>query len=159
VPAIAGAGSLLCGARSRETCPRTRTNWGIGFRQRSCANEKIIAGDAVMKLIIAVIKPFKLDEVRDALTRIGIHGMTVSEVKGFGRQKGHMEIYRGAEYAINFLPKVRIEVAIASEQLDQVMEAIATAAKTGQIGDGKIFVTPLEQAVRIRTGETDAGAL
>jgi nitrogen regulatory protein P-II 2 len=112
-----------------------------------------------MKLVIAVIKPFKLDEVRDALTRIGIHGMTVSEVKGFGRQKGHMEIYRGAEYAINFLPKVRIEVAIASEQLEQVMDAIATAAKTGQIGDGKIFVTPLEHAVRIRTGETDSGAL
>ncbi len=112
-----------------------------------------------MKLIIAVIKPFKLDEVRDALTRIGVHGMTVAEVKGYGRQKGHMEIYRGAEYAINFLPKVRIEVAIPSEQLDPVMEAIAGAAKTGQIGDGKIFILPLEQAVRIRTGETDAGAL
>jgi nitrogen regulatory protein P-II 2 len=129
------------------------------FSATACANEKIIVGKEVMKLIIAVIKPFKLDEVRDALTQIGIHGMTVSEVKGFGRQKGHMEIYRGAEYAINFLPKVRIEVAIASEQLDQVMEAIATAAKTGQIGDGKIFVTPLEQAVRIRTGETGTGAL
>jgi nitrogen regulatory protein P-II 2 len=112
-----------------------------------------------MKLVIAVIKPFKLDEVRDALTRIGIHGMTVAEVKGYGRQKGHMEIYRGAEYAVNFLPKVRVEVAIASEQLDQVMEAIAAAAKTGQIGDGKIFVTPLEHAVRIRTGETGTGAL
>jgi nitrogen regulatory protein P-II 2 len=112
-----------------------------------------------MKLVIAVIKPFKLDEVRDALTRIGIHGMTVAEVKGYGRQKGHMEIYRGAEYAVNFLPKVRIEVAIASEQLEQVMDAIAAAARTGQIGDGKIFVTPLEQAVRIRTGETDTGAL
>jgi len=112
-----------------------------------------------MKLIIAVIKPFKLDEVRDALTRIGIQGMTVSEVKGYGRQKGHMEIYRGAEYAINFLPKVRIEVAVASEQLDQVMDAIASAVKTGHIGDGKIFVTPLEHAVRIRTGETDTGAL
>ena len=112
-----------------------------------------------MKLIIAVIKPFKLDEVRDALTRIGIHGMTVTEVKGYGRQKGHMEIYRGAEYAVNFLPKVRIEVAIPSDQLDQVVEAIAGTAKTGQIGDGKIFVMPLEQAVRIRTGETDAGAL
>jgi nitrogen regulatory protein P-II 2 len=120
---------------------------------------KIIAGKEAMKLIIAVIKPFKLDEVRDALTRIGIHGMTVSEVKGFGRQKGHMEIYRGAEYAVNFLPKVRVEVAIAGEQLDQVMEAIAAAAKTGQIGDGKIFVLPLEHAVRIRTGETDTGAL
>ena len=112
-----------------------------------------------MKLVIAVIKPFKLDEVRDALTRIGIHGMTVSEVKGYGRQKGHMEIYRGAEYAINFLPKVRIEIAVASEQLERVIEAIATAAKTGQIGDGKIFVTPVEQAMRIRTGETDTAAL
>ncbi len=112
-----------------------------------------------MKLVIAIIKPFKLDEVRDALTRIGIHGMTVAEVKGYGRQKGHMEIYRGAEYAINFLPKVRMEVAVSSEQLEQVMEAVASAAKTGQIGDGKIFVTPIEQAVRIRTGETDVNAL
>ncbi len=112
-----------------------------------------------MKLVIAVIKPFKLDEVRDALTRIGVHGMTVCEVKGYGRQKGHMEIYRGAEYAVNFLPKVRVEVAIASDLLDQAMEAIAAAAKTGQIGDGKIFVTPLDHAVRIRTGETDDSAL
>ena len=112
-----------------------------------------------MKLVIAVIKPFKLDEVRDALTRIGVHGMTVCEVKGYGRQKGHMEIYRGAEYAVNFLPKLRLEVGVASEQIDQVMEAIAAAAKTGQIGDGKIFVMPMEQAVRIRTGETDVDAL
>jgi nitrogen regulatory protein P-II 2 len=112
-----------------------------------------------MKLVIAVIKPFKLDEVRDALTRIGVHGMTVNEVKGYGRQKGHMEIYRGAEYAVNFLPKLRIEVAVASELLDQAMEAIAAAARTGQIGDGKIFVTPLEHAMRIRTGETDDDAL
>ena len=112
-----------------------------------------------MKLVIAVIKPFKLDEVRDALTRIGIHGMTVSEVKGYGRQKGHMEIYRGAEYAVNFLPKVRIEIGVSSEQIDQVMDAISAAAKTGQIGDGKIFVMPIEQAVRIRTGETDVDAL
>ena len=112
-----------------------------------------------MKLVIAVIKPFKLDEVRDALNRIGVHGMTVAEVKGYGRQKGHMEIYRGAEYAVNFLPKLRIEVAIATEQLDQVMDALAAAAKTGQIGDGKIFVMPIEQAVRIRTGETDVDAL
>jgi nitrogen regulatory protein P-II 2 len=97
--------------------------------------------------------------VRDALTNIGVHGMTVTEVKGYGRQKGHMEIYRGAEYAVNFLPKIRIEVAVASEQLDQVMDALAAAAKTGQIGDGKIFVTPIEQAVRIRTGETDLDAL
>ncbi|HVZ54343.1 MAG TPA: P-II family nitrogen regulator [Pseudolabrys sp.] len=112
-----------------------------------------------MKLVIAIIKPFKLEEVRDALTRIGIHGMTVTEVKGYGRQKGHMEIYRGAEYAVNFLPKLRIEVGVASEQIDQVTDAIADAAKTGQIGDGKIFVMPMEQAVRIRTGETDVDAL
>jgi nitrogen regulatory protein P-II 2 len=112
-----------------------------------------------MKLVIAIIKPFKLDEVRDALTAIGVHGMTITEVKGYGRQKGHTEIYRGAEYAVNFLPKIRIEVAVPSEAVERVVEAIGTAAKTGQIGDGKIFVAPIEHAVRIRTGETDAGAL
>jgi nitrogen regulatory protein P-II 2 len=112
-----------------------------------------------MKLIIAIIKPFKLEEVRDALTAIGVHGMTITEVKGYGRQKGHTEIYRGAEYAVNFLPKIRIEVAVPSESADRVVEAIGTAAKTGQIGDGKIFVAPIEQALRIRTGETDADAL
>jgi nitrogen regulatory protein P-II 2 len=112
-----------------------------------------------MKLVIAIIKPFKLEDVRDALVAVGVQGMTASEVKGYGRQKGHTEIYRGAEYAVNFLPKVRLEVAVATEQLDKVMEAVAAAAKTGQIGDGKIFVTPVEQAVRIRTGETDADAL
>ncbi|HVQ79480.1 MAG: P-II family nitrogen regulator [Pseudolabrys sp.] len=112
-----------------------------------------------MKMVIAIIKPFKLDEVREALTRVGIHGMTVGEVKGYGRQKGHTEIYRGAEYAVNFLPKLRLEIAIASEQLSRVMEALATSARTGQIGDGKIFVLPVEQAVRIRTGETDVDAL
>ena len=112
-----------------------------------------------MKLVIAVIKPFKLDEVREALTRIGVHGMTVTEVKGYGRQKGHTEIYRGAEYQVNFLPKLRLEIAIASEQLDQVVEVIAATARTGQIGDGKIFVMPVERAMRIRTGETDVDAL
>jgi nitrogen regulatory protein P-II 2 len=112
-----------------------------------------------MKLLIAVIKPFKLEDVRDALTQIGVHGMTVTEVKGYGRQKGHMEIYRGAEYAVNFLPKVRIEVVIADEHLDKTMETVAAAAKTGQIGDGKIFVTTVERAVRIRTGETDDDAV
>jgi nitrogen regulatory protein P-II 2 len=112
-----------------------------------------------MKLIVAVIKPFKLDEVRDALTAVGVHGMTVTEVKGYGRQKGHMEIYRGAEYAVNFLPKVRIEVAVPADRTDQVVETITAAAKTGQIGDGKIFVLPIERAVRIRTGETDSDAL
>jgi nitrogen regulatory protein P-II 2 len=112
-----------------------------------------------MKLVIAIIKPFKLDEVRDALLAIGIEGMTVTEVKGYGRQKGHTEIYRGAEYAVNFLPKLRVEVAVSEEQADKVAEVIGVAAKTGAIGDGKIFVTPIEQAVRIRTGETDADAL
>jgi nitrogen regulatory protein P-II 2 len=112
-----------------------------------------------MKFVVAVIKPFKLDEVRDALTAIGVHGMTVNEVKGYGRQKGHMEIYRGAEYAVNFLPKVRIEVAVDDARADRVVEAITASARTGQIGDGKIFVMSLEQAVRIRTGESDADAL
>jgi nitrogen regulatory protein P-II 2 len=112
-----------------------------------------------MKIVIAVIKPFKLDEVRDALTAIGVHGMTVSEVKGYGRQRGHTEIYRGAEYAVSFLPKVKVEVAVADDQVEKVVEAITTAAKTGQIGDGKIFVLELEQATRIRTGETGEAAL
>ena len=112
-----------------------------------------------MKLVIAIIKPFKLEEVRDALTAVGVQGMTVTEVKGYGRQKGHKEIYRGAEYAVNFLPKARIEVAVDDSQVDKVMDAINHAAKTGQIGDGKIFITPIEHAVRIRTGETDTDAL
>jgi nitrogen regulatory protein P-II 2 len=112
-----------------------------------------------MKLVIAIIKPFKLEEVRDALTALGVRGMTVTEVKGYGRQKGHTEIYRGADYAVNFLPKIRVEVAVASEEADRVVEAIGTAAKTGQIGDGKIFVVPLDHAMRIRTSETDADAL
>jgi nitrogen regulatory protein P-II 2 len=112
-----------------------------------------------MKLVIAIIKPFKLEDVRDALMAIGVHGMTVTEVKGYGRQRGHTEIYRGAEYAVNFLPKMRVEVAVASDQVDKVIDAISTSAKTGQIGDGKIFVTSIDQALRIRTGETDVDAL
>jgi nitrogen regulatory protein P-II 2 len=112
-----------------------------------------------MKLVTAIIKPFKLDEVRDALLKIGVHGMTITEVKGYGRQKGHTEIYRGAEYAVNFLPKIRVEVAVPSEQVDQVVSAMGAAARTGKIGDGKIFVTPIDQALRIRTGETNADAL
>ena len=112
-----------------------------------------------MKLVIAIIKPFKLEEVRDALTALGVHGMTVSEVKGYGRQKGHTEIYRGAEYAVNFLPKLKLEIAIADNQVDKVVEAVVAAAKTGQIGDGKIFIVDIGRAVRIRTGETDNDAL
>jgi nitrogen regulatory protein P-II 2 len=112
-----------------------------------------------MKLIIAIIKPFKLEDVRDALTTIGVRGMTITEVKGFGRQKGHTEIYRGAEYTVNIVPKIRIDVAVDSTEADRVIEAIMAAAKTGQIGDGKIFVSPIERAVRIRTGETDMDAI
>ena len=112
-----------------------------------------------MKLIIAVIKPFKLEEVRAALTDLGYQGMTVTEVKGYGRQKGHTEIYRGAEYAVSFLPKIKIEVVVASGEVDKAIAAISKAAKTGQIGDGKIFVSPIEQTVRIRTGEVDDNAL
>jgi nitrogen regulatory protein P-II 2 len=112
-----------------------------------------------MKIVIAVIKPFKLDAVRDALTGLGVNGLTVTEVKGFGRQKGHTEIYRGAEYAVSFLPKTKIEVAVAADQVDAVVQAIVGAAKTGQIGDGKIFVLGIDRAVRIRTGETDDDAL
>jgi nitrogen regulatory protein P-II 2 len=122
---------------------------------RHLANRKL----PPMKIVMAIIKPFKLDEVRDALTALGVRGMTVTEVKGYGRQKGHTEIYRGTEYEVNFLPKVKVEAAVESEQVDKVVEAINAAAKTGQIGDGKIFVLPLEHAVRIRTGETDAAAL
>jgi nitrogen regulatory protein P-II 2 len=112
-----------------------------------------------MKLITAIIKPFKLDEVREALSSIGVQGITVTEVKGFGRQKGHTELYRGAEYVVDFLPKVKLEVAIADSLLDQAVEAIENAARTGKIGDGKIFVSSLESVVRIRTGETGQEAL
>lgn len=112
-----------------------------------------------MKLIVAIIKPFKLDDVRDALSALGVHGLTVTEVKGYGRQKGHTEIYRGAEYAVTFLPKLKIEVAVEADQTDAVTDAVKAAAYTGQIGDGKIFVLPLEQTMRIRTGETGRDAL
>ncbi|HIO97003.1 MAG TPA: P-II family nitrogen regulator [Leucothrix sp.] len=112
-----------------------------------------------MKMITAIIKPFKLDDVRDALSDIGIHGLTVTEVKGFGRQKGHTELYRGAEYVVDFLPKLKLETAVAGDVLDQAIEAIIKAANTGKIGDGKIFVTNIEQTIRIRTGETGQEAL
>jgi nitrogen regulatory protein P-II 2 len=112
-----------------------------------------------MKLITAIIKPFKLDEVRAALSDLGVSGMTVTEVKGFGRQRGHTELYRGAEYVVDFVPKARIEVAVRSEVVDQVVESIVKAAKTGKVGDGKIFITDVQRAIRIRTGETDNSAL
>ncbi|WP_409524212.1 P-II family nitrogen regulator [Nitrincola sp. MINF-07-Sa-05] len=112
-----------------------------------------------MKLVSAIIKPFKLDDVREALSEIGIQGITVTEVKGFGRQKGHTELYRGAEYVVDFLPKVRIDAAVKDDVVDQVVEAVSKAAQTGKIGDGKIFVTPLEQVIRIRTGESGHDAL
>ena len=116
-------------------------------------------GARLMKIVMAIIKPFKLEEVRDALTAIGVHGLTVTEVKGYGRQKGHTEIYRGAEYAVSFLPKLKIEVAVNADVADKVVDAIVAAARTGQIGDGKIFVYNLDSAVRIRTGEKDKDAL
>ncbi|MDX1514783.1 MAG: P-II family nitrogen regulator [Gammaproteobacteria bacterium] len=112
-----------------------------------------------MKLVTAIIKPFKLDDVREALSELGVQGMTATEVKGFGRQKGHTELYRGAEYVVDFLPKIKLEVAVASDQLDRVIETITEAAGTGKIGDGKIFVSDLQKVVRIRTGELDAAAL
>lgn len=112
-----------------------------------------------MKLVTAIVKPFKLDDVREALSDIGVQGITVTEVKGFGRQKGHTELYRGAEYVVDFLPKVKIEVAVAGSSVDQVIEAITNAANTGKIGDGKIFVSPCEQVIRIRTGETGEEAI
>jgi nitrogen regulatory protein P-II 2 len=115
--------------------------------------------ETYMKLIIAIIKPFKLDEVRVALSTLGVQGLTVTEVKGFGRQKGHTELYRGAEYAVDFLPKLRVEAAVADQLVDQAIDAIEQAARTGKIGDGKIFIAPLEQVIRIRTGETGEAAL
>ena len=127
----------------------------FAFRSRRAP----LPGIRSMKLVTAIIKPFKLDEVRDALTAIGVHGMTITEVKGYGRQKGHTEIYRGAEYAVNFLPKIRVEVAVPTDRVAKVVDAIVGAAKTGQIGDGKIFVSTIDSAVRIRTGETDTNAL
>jgi nitrogen regulatory protein P-II 2 len=132
---------------------------GLGTEGRFGCHDHTHVREIGMKLVTAVIKPFKLDEVREALTTLGIQGMTVTEVKGFGRQGGHTEIYRGAEYAVNFLPKVKIDIAVPDSQVDKVVEAVKTAAKTGQIGDGKIFVLDLGQAVRIRTGETDENAL
>jgi len=129
-------------------------------RHESCTGQPATQARAeLMKLITAIIKPFKLDDVRAALSDLGISGMTVTEVKGFGRQRGHTELYRGAEYVVDFVPKTRIEVAVHDNLVDQVIEAVSAAAKTGKVGDGKIFVTDIERALRIRTGETDDAAL
>jgi nitrogen regulatory protein P-II 2 len=125
----------------------------------SCGHYRFSTGGGSMKLVTVVIKPFKLEDVREALSSIGIQGLTVTEVKGFGRQKGHAELYRGAEYSVNFLPKVKIDVAIADDQLDEVIDVISKAAYTGKIGDGKIFVAELQRVIRIRTGEADEAAL
>ena len=144
--------------RERPSCVETaRSAFMPGTGSKPGDGHK--RGLNLMKIVMAIIKPFKLDEVRDALTGIGVHGLTVTEVKGYGRQKGHTEIYRGTEYAVNFLPKLKIEVAVASDQVDKIISAITGAAKTGQIGDGKIFVFGIDHAVRIRTGETDDAAL
>ena len=124
-----------------------------------CIRRGMAQGATSMKYVVAIVKPFKLDEVRDALMRIGVHGLTVTESKGYGRQRGHTEIYRGAEYTVNFVPKLKVEVAVRSDQVDTVIDAISGAAKTGQIGDGKIFAFDLEQVVRIRTGEAGNDAL
>jgi nitrogen regulatory protein P-II 2 len=138
------------GAETRRSDLREHNGLGNGLRNQ--------ARD-FMKLITAIIKPFKLDEAREALSAIGVSGITVTEVKGFGRQKGHTELYRGAEYVVDFLPKVKIEAAVSDDIVDQAIEALERAARTGKIGDGKIFVTPIEQVIRIRTGETGADAL
>jgi nitrogen regulatory protein PII len=122
-------------------------------------NGRYTAGAPTMKLVTAIIKPFKLDEVRAALSEIGVSGMTVTEVKGFGRQRGHTELYRGAEYVVDFVPKTRVEVAVGTELVDQVVEAFLKVARTGKVGDGKIFITDIGRAIRIRTGETDDSAL
>jgi nitrogen regulatory protein P-II 2 len=129
--------------------------WSLGTRVASIAP----GVDVLMKLVTAIIRPFKLDEIRDALTKIGVPGLTVTEVRGYGRQKGHTEIYRGAEYAERFLPKIKVEIACLPNQVDKVIETIISSAKTGKIGDGKIFVYGIDHAVRIRTGETDTDAI
>ena len=131
----------------------------LGLWHESCISHSTIDGSSNMKLVTAIIKPFKLDDVRATLSDIGVSGMTVTEVKGFGRQRGHTELYRGAEYVVDFVPKTRIEVAVRSDLVDQVVEAIVKAAKTGKVGDGKIFITNIDRVIRIRTGETDDSAL
>jgi nitrogen regulatory protein P-II 2 len=155
------------GARAASATPKSVISRTAEVWHESCKNAaaclpdmiRNAAGELSMKLVTAIIKPFKLDDVRAALSDIGVSGMTVTEVKGFGRQRGHTELYRGAEYVVDFVPKTRIEVAVRNDLLDQVIEAIIKAAKTGKVGDGKIFITDIGRVIRIRTGETDDAAL
>jgi nitrogen regulatory protein P-II 2 len=151
-----GLDSLFITERAR---PQVGCGGGVAGSGPDVLAEPGTEGGADMKLVTAIIKPFKLDEVRAALTDIGLQGMTVTEVKGYGRQKGHTEIYRGAEYTVSFLPKLKVEVVLPTAEADKAVEAIIRAAKTGQIGDGKIFVSTIDHTVRIRTGETDDNAL
>jgi nitrogen regulatory protein P-II 2 len=153
------ARGLLRTTQAWPRCPAPGSTAMSRFARSFRSSEVEKAGKSTMKIVTAIIKPFKLDEVRDALTALGAHGMTVTEVKGYGRQKGHTEIYRGAEYAVSFLPKLKVEVAVPGDLVNQTIDAITTAARTGEIGDGKIFVTALDQAVRIRTGERDQEAI
>jgi nitrogen regulatory protein P-II 2 len=144
--------------------PRQLTAGALSARQARCRQSFVgvefsLRGNAFMKMVTAIIKPFKLDDVREVLSEVGVQGITVTEVKGFGRQKGHTELYRGAEYVVDFLPKVKIEVGVNDSMVDQVIEIISRAANTGKIGDGKIFVYNMEQAIRIRTGESGPDAL
>jgi nitrogen regulatory protein P-II 2 len=152
---------LFFGTACKLFVPFAQKDARLGWSANQSATDIQNPGNEglTMKLVVAIIKPFKLDEVRQALTAIGVSGMTVTEVKGYGRQKGHTEVYRGAEYVVNFLPKLRIEIAVASNLADKAVEVITSSARTGQIGDGKIFVTPIDHALRIRTGETDSDAL
>lgn len=134
-------------------------SYSFAQKHKNGYNFKLIHGDIVMKKVEAIIKPFKLEDIKDALAEIGVTGMTVSEVKGYGRQKGHSELYRGAEYVVDFLPKIKIEIVVDDENVDQVTKTIVEAARTGKIGDGKIFVSSVEKIIRIRTGETDSEAI
>jgi nitrogen regulatory protein P-II 2 len=150
---------LVQSCRFGGFCAQIARRQQLGTVRADGTLNKLVWKGFLMKLITAIIKPFKLDEVREALAGVGVQGITVTEVKGFGRQKGHTELYRGAEYVVDFLPKVKLEAAVSDELVDGVIEAIENAARTGKIGDGKIFVSPLDQAIRIRTGETGTGAL
>src|SRR6185437_2177291 len=155
----------VCSATDCRDCPtplpiRRQRRAGRAECRSAVASCRCLPNEGCfMKLVVAIIKPFKLDDVREALAEVGVQGVTVTEVKGFGRQKGHTELYRGAEYVVDFLPKIKLEVAVADDQLDRVLEAIQASARTGKIGDGKIFVSALDQVIRIRTGELDNDAL